>query len=80
MYHVVKQPDKVNFMTPSNMKQIITIHILPNISRSEDNETTKFGQSIDSTVTIFFFFFKNHAKEEVEKLIPNDSLFIKKKV
>ena len=25
-------------------KQIIAIHILPNITRSKDNETLKFGQ------------------------------------
>ena len=32
------------FMTQQNGQQIITIHILPNISRSNGNQTMKFGQ------------------------------------
>ena len=35
------------FMTSQTRQQIITIHILPNISRSKDNQTMKFGQLID---------------------------------
>ena len=31
-------------MTKQPGKQIITIHILPSISRSKDNQTMKFGQ------------------------------------
>ena len=31
-------------MTPYTGKQIITIHILPNISKSKGNQTMKFGQ------------------------------------
>ena len=31
------------FMKFSSGKQIITIHILPNISRSKENQTMKFG-------------------------------------
>ena len=35
--------------------QTIVIHILPNISRSKDNQTIKFGQLIEyNTVNIFF--------------------------
>ena len=34
-------------MTSQADKQIITIHILPNISRSKDNQTVKFGQLIE---------------------------------
>ena len=30
-------------MTSQPGKQTITIHILPNISRGKDNQTTKFG-------------------------------------
>ena len=37
-------------MTSQAGQQIITIHILPNISRSEGNQTMKFGQ----------FFLKNN--------------------
>ena len=44
-------------------QKIITIHILPNISRSKGNQTMKFGQLIEYKVTIFF---KNHAKNETD--------------
>ena len=33
-------------MTLQPSKRTITIHILPNISRSQDNQTLKFGQVI----------------------------------
>ena len=33
-------------MTSQAGQQIITIHILPNISRTEGNQTMKFGQLI----------------------------------
>ena len=33
-------------MTSQPGKQTIAIHILPNISRSKDNQTMKFGQLI----------------------------------
>ena len=46
-----KRPDKKamlisNFMTSQTGPQIITIHILSNISRSKDNKAMKFGQLI----------------------------------
>ena len=34
-------------MTSQPRKQTITIHILPNISRTKGNQTMKFGQSIE---------------------------------
>ena len=34
-------------MTSKTEQQIITKHILPNISRSKENETMKFGQLIE---------------------------------
>ena len=34
-------------MTSQTGKQIITIDILPNISRKKDNQTMKFGHLID---------------------------------
>ena len=34
-------------MTSKPGQQIITIHILPNISRSKDNQAMKFGQVIE---------------------------------
>ena len=53
------------FMTLQTWKQTITIHILPNMSRSKGNETMKFGQLIDY----------NHTQKVVEKLVPD--LFLK---
>ena len=43
-------------------QKIITIHILPNKSRSKDNQAIKFGQLIEYNVIIFFF--KNHTENE----------------
>ena len=39
-----------NFMTSQTGKPIVTIHILPNISRSTGNQTIKFGQLIEYNV------------------------------
>ena len=36
-------------MTPQSGLQTIAIHVLPNISQSEDNQTIKFGQLIAFT-------------------------------
>ena len=41
-------------MAPQLEKQIIAIHILPNISRSEDNQTIKFGQLIEYNMRNLF--------------------------
>ena len=35
------------FMASSTVKQIITIHILPHISKSKDNETVIFSELIE---------------------------------
>ena len=35
-------------------KQTITLHILPNISRSKDNQTMKFGQLIEYNMRNIF--------------------------
>ena len=51
----------------------ITIHILPNISRSKDNQMMKLGQLIEYNK---IFFFKNRVENEAGKLVPN--LFLKK--
>ena len=48
--------------------KINTIHILPNISRSKGNQTTKFGQLIEYNM---IFFLKNHTQNMVEKLVPD---------
>ena len=41
-------------MTSQPVKQTITIHILPYISRSEDNQTVKFGQLIEYNMRKIF--------------------------
>ena len=35
-------------------KQIVRIHILPNIAKGKDNQTTKFTQLIEDNVPINF--------------------------
>ena len=52
-------------MTSQN-KQIISIHILINISRSKGNQTMKFGQLIKYTVRNISF--KNYAGNELGRL------------
>ena len=41
-------------MTSRPGKQTITIHILPNISRSKGNKTMKFGQLIEYNMSSIF--------------------------
>ena len=55
-------------MTLQTRQQIITIHILPNISRSKHNAGPKFGQLIKHRGETLFF--KNHAENEVGRLVP----------
>ena len=42
-------------MTSHFWQQIITIHILSNVSRSKGNHTMKFGQLIEYKMRNFFF-------------------------
>ena len=53
-------------MTSQPDLQTVTIHILPNIIRSKDNETMKFVQLIEYNKRNIFF--KNHAEIEVGRL------------
>ena len=54
-------------MTSQPGLQTIAIHILPNISQSKDNQTMKFGKSIEYIREIFFF--KYYAANEAGKLV-----------
>ena len=45
-------------------KQIITIHLLPNTSRSKGNQIMKFDQLIEYNMRIYIL--KNHAQNLVE--------------
>ena len=64
----------LRFMTSQPGKQTIAIHILPNISRSKDNQTVNFGKLIQYNVRNIFL--KNHAQNVVEKLFPDPFLKI----
>ena len=46
IYNVIEKK-KAKFMTSQSGKQTITLHRLPNISRSKGNQTIKFGQLIE---------------------------------
>ena len=48
--------------------------ILPNISRSKDNHTMKFGQLVEYNM---IFFLKNHTQNVEEKLVPDPFIKIK---
>ena len=56
-------------MTPQPGQQIITVHILPNTSRSKDNDVNTLRD---------IFFFKNYAESNAGRLIPDLFLFFKK--
>ena len=43
------------FMASQTRKQVNTIHILPNISRSKGNKTMKFGYIIECNMRNMFF-------------------------
>ena len=54
----------------------MTIHILLNINELKaTNQTMKFGQLIEYPK---IFLFKNYAKNEAGKLVPDHFLFFKK--
>ena len=50
-------------------KQIIAIHMLPNISRSKDNQVIKFGQLVEYNMKNIFFL--NHTQNVIGKLVPD---------
>ena len=60
-------------MTSYNRKQIIALHVFPNISRSKENQTKKFGQLIEYNIKKKFS--ENHTQNAVEKLVS--ALFLK---
>ena len=55
----------------------IIISILPNISRSKDNQTMNFSQLIEYNNKRNISF-KNHAENETGRLVPDSFLFSKK--
>ena len=59
-------------MTSQTGLQTIAIHILPNISRSESNQTMKFGQLIEYNMINLSV--KNYTQNVLEKLFPDPYL------
>ena len=62
-------------MTSQPGEQTVTIHLLPNISQSKDNQAMKFGQLTEYKETNFFF--KYHTENEVGGLVLNLFSFFK---
>ena len=56
-------------MTSQPGQHTITVHILPNISRSKGNQTMKFGQVMEDNKRNIFLY--DHAQNEPEKLVPD---------
>ena len=54
-------------------KQTITIHILPNVSRTKRNQTMKFGQLTEYNVRNIYF--KNHAENDTGRLQSSPQYF-----
>ena len=63
-------------MTSKLGLQTIAIHLLPNISKSKDKQTMKLDQLREYNKKIFFF--KNYAKNEKGRLVPDLFLFFEK--
>ena len=59
----------LKFGTSENGKQIITIHVLPSISRSKENQIMKFGQLMEYIMRNIFL--QNQTQNVVEKLVPD---------
>ena len=53
----------------------MTINILPDVSKSKDNQKMKFGQLIECNVKDIFL--RKSCRHEVGKLVPNFFLFIR---
>ena len=63
-------------MTSQPGQQTMTIHILPNISRSKENQTLEIGQVGEYNKRNIFL--QTHAKIEAGRLVPNFFLLFKK--
>ena len=58
------------FMTSQPGQQTVGIHILPNISRTKDNQTMKFGQLIEYNMRNIFVE-KSYIKWGGETILKN---------
>ena len=64
-----KAKDNFKIHDVTDRQEIITIHILPSISRSKGNKTMKFGQLTDYSMRNNLF--KDHTQNMVEGLHPD---------
>ena len=64
------------FMMPQAGQQIVTIHMLRDISRSKGNQSMIFDQLIKYNVR--YIFHQNHAENEAGRLVPDLFLIFKK--
>ena len=76
-YHVEKRLDKKGhvvskLMTSQPGQQTIAIHILPNVSRSKNNQTIKVGHLIEYNMRNILF--KSHSQNVAENLFPDSFL------
>ena len=62
----------LKFLTSQTGKQIITINILPNFSRSKSNQKIKFVQSIEFNMRNIFL--ANHTQNMMDKLFAHPFL------
>ena len=67
------------FVKSQTWKQIITVQILSNISRSKHSQAMKFGQLIKYNVRNNFFL-KNHTGNEARRLVLDLFFFFLKKL
>ena len=61
------------FMTPQPRKQTTAMHILPNISRSNDNQTKKPGDLIKPNMKNIFFCEKSYSGKTIPRLFSENS-------
>ena len=65
----------LKFMTSHTGEQTITMHILPNISQSKDNQTMKFVKLVEYNTRKVFL--QKSCREEVARLVPDQFCFLK---
>ena len=66
------------FVTTQTGQQTFAIHLLSNISRSKGKQAIKFSQLIKHSVRNHAFFKKNHAENEIGKLVSDLFLLLEK--
>ena len=68
LFHGLKGKVNLKIYDVVGRQQIITIHILLNISSSKGNHTMKVGQSMECNIRKIYL--ENHTQNVVKKLVP----------